>query len=136
MGFDVFDYIARKKAGMGKLSQQIAENLEPKAKSGAKWEDGTGDARKGLKSGYEGGLNEHTIYITHEVSYGQILEEGSKPHVITPKNGEFLYWKGANHIVKTKKVNHPGTKGFHTIEDTFNSNRNEIFQMIEKYWSD
>ncbi|EPS50143.1 hypothetical protein CFSAN002368_14763 [Clostridium botulinum A1 str. CFSAN002368] len=68
------------------------------------------------------------------MDYGEVLEKGSKPHVITPKNGKALYWKGAAHPVK--KVNHPGTKGFKTIENTLEGSREMIKTAVIKYWSD
>lgn len=46
---------------------------------------------------------------------GEILEYGSRPHVIEPKNpGGFLvfYWPVVGHIVRFKKVNHPGTRPY------------------------
>lgn len=43
-------------------------------------------------------------------------------------------WKGASHPVK--KVNHPGTKGFKTIESTLESNKAMVKSAIIKYWSD
>lgn len=42
------------------------------------------------------------------VEYAVFVHEGTRPHVITPKNGKALYWKGLEHPVRS--VNHPGTK--------------------------
>lgn len=134
MGFDVIDYIAKKKAGMTIVCQLIAKDYESQAKRNAKFKDRTGNARQGIKGEYEGGLNQHNIYLAHSVSYGEILEDGSKPHVITPKNGKFLYWKGAAHPVK--KVNHSGTKGFKTLKSVLNDNKAKTIERIVRYWSD
>ncbi|RXM79581.1 hypothetical protein DP144_01885 [Clostridium tetani] len=134
MSFKVIDYITRKKAGMYALCNMFASNLENKAQQNANWKDRTSHARQALHSGVEGGINEYSIYLSHGVEYGEILEEGSKPHVITPKNGKALYWKGAAHPVK--KVNHPGTKGFKTIENTLEGSREMIKTVVVKYWSD
>lgn len=38
--------------------------------------------------------------------YAAAHQLGSKPHVITARNGKALFWKGAAHPVKS--VNHPG----------------------------
>ena len=46
--------------------------------------------------------------VSTNVNYAKIVEEGSKPHIIKPKNKKFLYWKGAKHPVK--QVKHPGSK--------------------------
>lgn len=134
MSFKVIDYISRKKAGMYALCHMFSSDLENKAKQNANWKDRTSHARQALHSGVEGGINEYSIYLSHGVEYGEILEEGSKPHVITPKNGKALYWKGAAHPVK--KVNHPGTKGFKTIENTLEGSREMIKTVVVKYWSD
>ncbi len=41
------------------------------------------------------------------VKYALFVEQGTKPHVITPKNKKALYWPGADHPVRS--VNHPGS---------------------------
>lgn len=134
MGFKVIDYINRKKAGMGLVCNLISKDLEGKAKSTAGWTDRTAHARQGLSGSAAGSNGNYTIEISHGVEYGAILEDGSKPHVITAKSGSGLYWKGAKHPVK--KVNHPGTEGFHTIEKTFTENKGSVISAIERYWSD
>lgn len=134
MSFKAIDYINRKKAGMYALCSMFSSNLENKAKQNADWKDRTSHARQALHSGVEGGNNSYSIYLSHGVEYGEILEEGSKPHVITPKNGKALYWKGAAHPIK--KVNHPGTKGFKTIENTLEGSREIIKTAVINYWSD
>lgn len=133
-GFKAIDYILRKRAGMSILCNTIAKGLEGQVKNNAKWTDRSSNARQGLNGGVEGGNNQYTIYVAHGVDYGEILEDGSKPHVITPKNGKALYWRGAAYPVK--KVNHPGTKGFKTIETTLESNRVMVKSSIIEYWSD
>lgn len=134
MGFQVNEWIDRKKASMYILCNLIAKDFEGKAKLNAKWTDRTSNARQGLNGEFEGNDREYSIYIAHGVDYGEILEEGSKPHIITPKDKKALYWKGATHPVK--KVNHPGTKGFHTIEDTLNEGKEKTIERITEYWSD
>lgn len=134
MGFEVINFIDRKKAGMSLLCNLIAKDFEAQAKSTAKWTDRTSNARQGLNGGCESGDGEYTIYIAHGVDYGEILEDGSKPHDITAKNGKYLYWKGAKHPVK--KVNHPGIKGFKTIENVLEYNKAKTLERISGYWSD
>lgn len=46
---------------------------------------------------------------------GEILEYGSAPHTIEPKNpGGLLvfFWPVVGHVVRFKKVNHPGTRAY------------------------
>lgn len=38
--------------------------------------------------------------IKANTKYALGVEEGTKPHIIKPKRGKFLYWKGAPHPVK------------------------------------
>lgn len=45
---------------------------------------------------------------SYGVKYARWIEEGTRPHVILPRNKKALYWKGAAHPVRM--VNHPGTK--------------------------
>lgn len=42
------------------------------------------------------------------VAYAIFVHEGTSPHVILPKNGKALFWRGAAHPVRS--VNHPGTR--------------------------
>lgn len=132
--FDVIKFIDRKKAGMSILCNIISKNLEGKAKQSAKWTDRTAHARQGITGESEGINGQHNIYLSYGVDYGEILEEGSKPHTITAKNGKALYWKGAAHPVK--KVNHPGTEGFHTLENTLEDSKDEVISLVKEYWED
>lgn len=45
-----------------------------------------------------------------DVIYAGWVHEGTKPHIIKPKNKKALFWKGAAHPVRGP-VNHPGTTG-------------------------
>lgn len=145
MGFEVFNFIDRKMAGMSLVCNTIADGLKSKAKHNAKWKDtsedgktkNTAHARQGITSGATGGNGNYNIYLAHSVSYGQILEEGSKPHTITPKNKPYLCFRGSDGYWKRAKVvHHPGTKGFHTFQEEFEKNKDNIIEDITKYWSD
>lgn len=56
-----------------------------------------------------------TARVHNPVSYGPYVEEGTGPHVITPRDKMALSWPGAAHPVKS--VNHPGTRGRHMARD-------------------
>lgn len=132
--FKVIDFILRKKAGMYALCNVWANTLENEAKTNAPWADRTSHARQAIHSGVEGSVDEYSIYLSHGVEYGEVLEEGSKPHIIRPKNKKYLYWKGAAHPVK--EVHHPGTKGKPIIVPTLERNKERIRNTVIDYWGD
>ncbi|MGL5714184.1 MAG: hypothetical protein ACRCX2_14285 [Paraclostridium sp.] len=131
---NIVEGIERKKVGMLILCNNIAQDLENKAKQNAQWTDRTGHARQALNGEASNKGNDYVISLSHGVEYGEILEEGSKPHVIRPKNKKALYWRGANHPVKV--VNHPGTKGKPIIGPTLENNIGNIKNTVIDYWSD
>ncbi len=45
---------------------------------------------------------------SRDVKYAQMVEFGTRPHVIKPRNKQALSWPGAAHPVA--QVNHPGTQ--------------------------
>ncbi|WP_010295889.1 hypothetical protein [Clostridium senegalense] len=146
MGFEVFDFIDRKKAGMYALCDNWASVLEGEAKTNADWKDSeenktwkarTNHARQAMHGGVNVRGNNYSIFISHGVEYGGILEEGSKPHTITPKNKPYLCFRGSDgDWRKTKVVHHPGTKGFKTLENTLERNKGMIVETIIQHWSD
>lgn len=131
---NIIEDIARKKVGMFVLVSTFALNLENEAKVNAQWTDRTGHARQALNGKASNKGNDYVISLSHGVEYGEILEEGSKPHVIRPKNKKALYWRGANNPVKV--VNHPGTKGKPIIGPTLENNIGNIKNTVIDYWSD
>ena len=60
--------------------------------------------------------------VVAEADYALAVHEGTRPHVITPKNGRVLRFpsKGGS-IVYTQKVNHPGTKAVPFLADAMAS---------------
>ena len=55
--------------------------------------------------------NDSTVYTSdgREYSLGEILEYGTKPHLITPVNANYLHFNINGKDVFTKLVHHPGT---------------------------
>jgi len=51
-------------------------------------------------------------YIIEMVDYGKMLDKGSRPHKIIPKNAQILHWKrfGEDHYASV--VKHPGNKPY------------------------
>jgi hypothetical protein len=55
------------------------------------------------------------IKVSNTATYADVIEFGSRPHVIEPRNAQALFWPGARHPVA--KVNHPGTPAFHVLRN-------------------
>jgi hypothetical protein len=53
------------------------------------------------------------VQVVNDSDHSAIVEFGSGPHVIEPKNKQALAWPGGRHPVK--RVNHPGTPAFHVM---------------------
>jgi hypothetical protein len=80
--------------------------------TGAKAQVGvrTGHLRRSIKM-------EHIYYSTgaavkvgSTLSYAYLHHEGSKPHIVAPKNNELLRFNRGSRIIYTRQVMHPGTK--------------------------
>ena len=72
---------------------------------------------------------EATIH-TSNVKYAVIVEKGSRPHIIRPKNKKALYWKGAKRPVKL--VNHPGTKAKPFLIPAFESEKDKFIENLKE----
>lgn len=53
------------------------------------------------------------------IPYTLFMEEGTKPHTITPKNAPRLvfFWPKAGKVMHLKSVNHPGTKPYGFLKE-------------------
>ncbi|WP_373845320.1 hypothetical protein [Clostridium sp.] len=137
---NVFDFINRTNAMMHSFCDNWARELENQAKMNAPWKDSppwkdrSSHARQSLHGDVKVENKEYTISLSHGVEYGGVLEDGSKPHIIKPKNKKYLYWKGADHPVKL--VHHPGTKKYATVGPTMEKNKYKIRDTAIKLWED
>ncbi len=133
-GQNVIEYMKRKQDGTFTLVENLSRQAEGDMKTNFPWKPRTHTAHRALHSGVErAGKNKITMYLAHGVRYGGILEEGSKPHIIRPKNKKALYWKGASHPVKA--VKHPGTKPRAVVEPTAKIYKVKIRDTLVKWWS-
>lgn len=71
------------------------------------------------------------VIFTDE-KYAPYVEEGTRPHVITPKNKKFLAFKSGGRMVFAKKVNHPGSKPYPFFRPAFEENREKVYQFYNK----
>lgn len=71
--------------------------------------------------------NEYRLEAT--APYAGYVEHGTKPHIITPRNGSFLRFVVGGKVVYARRVRHPGTKPTHFMRDTAN-NITPLFQQL------
>lgn len=90
----------------GERTKQLALALyEPHRK--------TGDYGRGLKLVRTRIRGNAAVQLVATDWKSAILEHGTRPHVIEPKNKQALNWPGGRHPVA--RVNHPGTPAYHIL---------------------
>jgi hypothetical protein len=62
------------------------------------------------------------------VSYAGFVNDGTKPHLITPRNAQALFWPTAPHPVN--EVHHPGYRGSHFIQAAQTEARDEVVTAL------
>jgi len=79
------------------------------------------------------GVNDYNGGVFTHIKYAPTIEGGSKPHEIRPKNKQSLMFTLSNGtVVFAKKVNHPGTVGYHIFKEALEENYNTIFAIIRE----
>lgn len=68
--------------------------------------------------------------IGFAAKYAAAVHDGSKAHVILPKNGKALFWKGASHPVR--KVNHPGSRANPYLRRAVEENQFQIDKLFSE----
>ena len=48
--------------------------------------------------------------VTVGAKYGKFVHDGTRPHIIKPKNASVLFFEIGNRKVFAKEVHHPGTR--------------------------
>ena len=87
----------------------------------------TGHLRRGIATKI--GNMEVTVH-TSNIKYAPMVEYGTKPHIIKPKNKKALYWKGAKHPVKS--VRHPGSRAKPFLIPAFEKEKEVLIRDLEK----
>lgn len=77
------------------------------AKSTPLFNDRTGKLRASIE-GFDTGA--FTGKVHAGTPYATFMENGTRPHVILPRNGPFLIFQINGATIFARKVNHPGTK--------------------------
>ncbi|BFH66250.1 hypothetical protein J27TS7_10960 [Paenibacillus dendritiformis] len=131
-GENAIEYIRRKKAGTYSVVENLARKAEGDMRMSFPWKPRTHTAHRALHAGVEESKDKVTMYLSHGVRYGGILEEGSKPHIIRPKDKKALYWSGAKHPVRA--VKHPGTKPRAIVQPTAVKYKGKLRDALLKWW--
>lgn len=65
------------------------------------------------------------------VHYAEWLEDGTRPHIISPRNGKRLVFAGKDgKIVSVPYVYHPGTKAYKVFTESIGESFDEIVAII------
>lgn len=89
----------------------------------------TGDLRRSISRRVEGA---HRGVVFTDLKYAPHVEFGTRPHVIRPRNKKFLAFKVGAKTVFAKKVNHPGTKAYNYMRDSFEENKPKITKIYDQ----
>lgn len=71
--------------------------------------------------------------VSSSLNYVPGLEEGTRAHVIRPKNAKVLAFNAGGGKVFTKMVHHPGTKGRHMFRDGLLEAAPKVPAILEKH---
>jgi len=63
------------------------------------------------------GTRGHIMTIGSPLDYALVHHEGSRPHVITPRDANILRFSSGGRVIYTHKVNHPGTRPNRYLSD-------------------
>lgn len=66
-----------------------------------------------------------------EAKYASFVEGGTRPHPIKARNAPFLVFRWNGHLVRKKRVNHPGTKPFPFMGPAYLAMERKMIEVIE-----
>lgn len=91
---------------------------------------GSGAYFQSIQSSFKGGKVSFTGSLESDSPIAGIIEFGSRPHIIRPKNNKLLFWPGARYPVK--EVKHPGTPAFRVLGDAVEEASLQTDEIFEK----
>jgi len=91
---------------------------------------GSGPYFQSIHSSFKGGKVSFTGSLESDSPIAGVIEFGSRPHIIRPKNNKLLFWPGARHPVK--EVKHPGTPAFRVLGDAVEEASLQTGEIFEK----
>ncbi len=141
--FESFEKIKRLfknlSTGMKNVASETGRQLTNKAEQLAKDRvrspsrkpgKGSGAYFQSIHSSFKGGRVSFTGSLESDSPIAEIIEFGSRPHIIRPKNNKFLFWPGAKYPVK--EVKHPGTPAFRVLGDAAEEASIQTDEIFEK----
>lgn len=89
----------------------------------------TGQLRASVRVRVQG--NTATIFAGTKLNYARYVDEGTRPHVIRTVKKKALRWPTTGGYAFAKYVNHPGFKGHHYMQGTWERERNRCIAIIQ-----
>lgn len=77
----------------------------------------TGALQRSITMVHNRGILGQYITIGSPLNYALVHHEGSRPHVITPRDANILRFSAGGRIIYTHKVDHPGTRPNRYLSD-------------------
>lgn len=100
---------------VGRYMHEIGKAIETGAQ--AQVHVRTGQLRRSIKTEHVYFPTGAAVKVGSNLHYAYLHHEGSRPHIITPKNGEFLKFGRGTKIIYARQVAHPGTKANRYLSD-------------------
>jgi hypothetical protein len=101
--------------GAYRALEQRADRVISLARAAAADHFVTGDYDRGFRKERVRIGGQASVRVFNISKHGDILENGSRPHIIEPKNKKALAWPGGLHPVA--RVHHPGTPAYHFLRN-------------------
>lgn len=93
----------------------------------------TGTLERAVQSEVTDGGFRGVVSLNEGVAgYGPCVHEGSRAHVIRPRNKRVLRWPGKGGFVFSKISHHPGYKGDPFLYDALDDNSAEIDKIFDE----
>lgn len=90
-----------------------AQEGAAEAQKVGQFKDRTGRLRSGIVARFvRGSESSVTWQILSRAPYSKFVEQGTRPHVILPRNAKALRFVINGQVIFAKKVNHPGSRPY------------------------
>jgi len=80
----------------------------------------TGALKNSLKVLHYRGVKGQYLWIGSKEKHAYMHHEGTRPHIITPREAPILRFRAGSRVVYTREVMHPGTRPNRYLSDNLN----------------